>query len=253
MKKIYFIILLGFNLTANAQSLIGGKNILKTNLSSDLLNNYNLTYERSLAHFMSVSLSYRKMNKQKLPLRELAKKFIDNPDVDFENFELGNSALTAEARFYLGVSKMSGFYLAPYARMATFDLSIPIDYTYIPAVASGGSASQPVTPMHASLDGTIRSTSFGVYTGVQFQLLTKLVLDIWIVGGHYGTSNGKLTFVAPTGTSTFALAELKKVIDQTKTSPFNLSTTTTSNGVVTDTKGPWAGARGLGITLGFRF
>jgi hypothetical protein len=252
MKNIILISLLSLSSIANSQNLIGGKNILKTNLSSDVLNNYNITFERSLNHFMSVSLSYRKMNKQKLPLKALAKQYIENSAIDFDNFQIGNSAITAEARFYLGVSKMSGFYLSPYARMATFDLSIPIDYTYVPTATSANPTSTAQS-INASLDGTIRSTSFGVYTGMQFQLLTKLVLDLWIIGGHYGTSNGKLIFVAPNGTSALALNELKEIIDQTKTAPFTLATTTTSNGVITDAAGPWAGIRGLGITLGFRF
>ena len=90
MKRLFFILLLGISSFANAQSLVGGQNILKTNLSSDALNNYNLTFERSLSRFMSVSLSYRKMNKQKLPLKELAKQFIQNPAIDFDNFQIGN-------------------------------------------------------------------------------------------------------------------------------------------------------------------
>jgi hypothetical protein len=62
-----------------------------------------------------------------------------------------------------------------------------------------------------------------------------------------------LIFVAPNGTPALALTELKKTIDQTKTTPFNLTTSTTTNGIVTDTEGPWAGIRGLGVTIGFRF
>lgn len=252
MKKLFFIFIIPICFTTNAQSLIGGKNIIKTNLSSDLLNNYNITFERSLSRFMSVSLSYRKMNKQKIPLKQLAKQFIENPAIDFDNFQIGNAAITAEARFYLGLSKMSGLYLAPYARSATFDLTVPLDYTYVP-LSPIPNVILPAIPMHAQLDGTIRSTSYGIYTGMQFQLLTKIVLDIWIIGGHYGRSNGKLIFVAPIGTPALALSELKKTIDQTKTNPFKLSTSTTSTGIITDTEGPWAGIRGLGVTVGLRF
>ena len=154
MKKNFFILLVGISSIANAQSLIGGSNILKTNLSSDLLNNYNITFERSLSRFMSVSLSYRKMDKQKLPLKALAKQFIQNPAIDFDNFQIGNSAITAEARFYLGVSKMSGLYLAPYARMATFDLTVPLDYTYTPASPTPN-VTLPAIPMRAQLDGVV--------------------------------------------------------------------------------------------------
>jgi len=252
MKKIFFIILIGASSTIHAQSLIGGKNIIKTNLSSDALNNYNITFERSLSQFMSVSLSYRRMEKQQVPLKSLIKQFIDNPAIDFDKVQVGNAAITAEARFYLGFTKMAGLYLSPYTRSATFDLTIPIDYIYTPA-SPLPNVIMPSIPMHAQLDGTIRSTSYGIYTGMQFQLLTKLVLDLWIIGGHYGSSNGKLIFIAPDGTPPLAIDALKKTIDETKANPFTLITTTTPNGVVTNTEGPWAGIRGLGITVGLRF
>lgn len=252
MKKIFIPIFIFFTTQATAQSLIGGSNILKTNLSGDALRNYNITFERSLNHFSSVSLSYRNMAKSTLPLQPLMKLFIENPAINFDNLQMGNTALTAEARFYLGLSKMSGFYLAPYARSASFDLTIPIDYAYTPASPSS-SITLPSVPLSAQLDGTIRSKSYGAYVGIQFQLLTKLVLDLWIIGGHYGTSSGKLEFQAPEGTPKIALDALKKTIDQTKATPFQLQTTVTSTGVSVDTEGPWAGIRGLGVTVGLRF
>lgn len=252
MKIIFFFFLFAISVTSNAQSLIGGKNILKTNLSSDALNNYNITFERSLSHFVSVSLSYRHMEKQKIPLKALVKQFIDNPAIEFDDLQVGNSAITAEARFYLGFSKMAGWYLSPYARAATFDLTIPLNYTYTPSSPIPNVILPPVS-MHAQLDGSIRSTSYGIYTGMQFQLLTKVVLDIWLIGGHTGTANGKLIFEAPIGTPSLALEALKKTIDQTKANPFTFTTNIQSNAVITDMQGPWAGIRGLGITVGLRF
>lgn len=252
MKKIFFFFLLGICSIASAQSLIGGDNIIKTNLSSDLLQNYNITYERNLNHFMSASISYRNMTKTKLPLKSLVKKFINNDNIDFDNFEIGNNALTAELRFYLGLSKMSGFYIAPYARSASFDVTIPINYTYTPAQTIPGIIPNKI-PMKSNLDGTIRSTSYGAYIGVQFQVLTKLVVDFWLIGGHYGSSNGKLIYNAPEGTPKLAIDALKVAVDQTNANPFQFKTVATTNGIITDTQGPWAGIRGLGLTLGVRF
>jgi len=97
----------------------------------------------SLNHFMSVSASYRYMPKGSLPLQAIAKKYIDNPAINFDLFQMGNNALTFESRFYLGLQKMSGFYIAPYARFADFDLSVPVEYTYTPE----GSFIAP-TPYH---------------------------------------------------------------------------------------------------------
>ena len=252
MKKIfiYFFIVIAFN--ASSQSLIGGDNILKTNLSADAINNYNLTFEKSINHFFSLSVNYKKMPLSKLPLQALAKKFIDNPNINFDNFKFGNTTITFEGRFYLGLSKMSGFYIAPYIRYGNYDLSVPINYTYIPEKPSPNISLPPV-PVNANLDGTIRTQSYGAHVGMQFQLLTKLVLDISFIGGHYGTSTGKLNFIAPIDFPQPAQVELQRILDNTKANPFTLKSVVNAHGATTDTEGPWAGIRGLGIGLGLRF
>jgi hypothetical protein len=248
MKKALFVLALFFTLQVHAQKLIGGNNIIKGNLTSFALKNYHLSYERSLNRFMSVSASYRYMPKGSLPLQSIAKKYIDNPAINFDLFQMGNNALTFESRFYLGLQKMSGFYIAPYARFANFDLSVPVEYTYTPDAAF----SAPI-PMTANLNGMIKSTSYGAYIGLQKQLLTKLVLDIWLIGGHYGSSNGVLKFVAPVKLPSQAVDALQKTLDDTKVNPFELKSKVTQNGATADMKGPWAGIRGLGISLGLRF
>lgn len=256
MKKWLFLILctaLLNNLTA--QSLIGGNHILKTNLSADAIQNYNLTFEKSLNHFMSLSVSYATMPKRDLPLQAIAKQFIDNPNINFDQFKVANNNITVESRFYLGLQKMSGFYIAPYARFGNMELDVPVKYQYVltPTLVNGITAPSTTISTSALLNGTIRSQSVGAYFGMQYQLLTKLVLDIWVIGGHYGSSNGKLQFDAPEGTPTIALNALKSSIDQTNANPFHLNTIVSGNSVITNTDGPWAGIRGAGLTLGLRF
>ncbi len=250
MKKLLFILALLVTLQVPAQKLIGGKNIIKGNLTSFALKNYHLSFERSLNHFMSVSASYRYMPKGSLPLQAIAKKYIDNPAINFDLFQMGNNAFTFESRFYLGLQKMSGFYIAPYARFANFDLSVPVEYTYTPE----GSfiAPMPITKS-ANLAGVIKSTSYGAYIGLQKQLLTKLVIDIWFIGGHYGSSNGNLNFIAPEKLPTQAVSALQKALDDTKVNPFEITSKVNQNGATADMKGPWAGFRGLGVSLGLRF
>jgi hypothetical protein len=250
MKKVLFVLALLITYKVNAQKLIGGKNIIKGNLTSFALKNYHLSFERSLNHFMSVSASYRFMPKGSLPLQAIAKKYIDNPAINFDLFQMGNNALTFESRFYLGLQKMSGFYIAPYARFANFDLSVPVEYTYTPE----GSFIAPVPiTKSANLDGVIKSTSYGAYIGLQKQLLTKLVIDIWFIGGHYGSSNGNLNFIAPEKLPNEAVSALQKALDDTKVNPFEITSKVNQNGATADMKGPWAGFRGLGVSLGLRF
>ena len=253
MKKILFILALFVSLKVHAQKLIGGSNIIKGNLTSFALKNYHLSYERSLNHFMSVSASYRYMPKGSLPLQSIAKKYIDNPAINFDLFQMGNNALTFESRFYLGLQKMSGFYIAPYARFANFDLSVPVEYTYTPDQTVGVLIGNDPIIKTAGLNGTIKSTSYGAYIGLQKQLLTKLVIDIWLIGGHYGNSTGNLSFVAPEKLPSQAVDALQKTLDDTKVNPFELKSKVTQNGATADMKGPWAGFRGLGISLGLRF
>jgi hypothetical protein len=250
MKKIFFIIALFCKLQLNAQKLIGGNNIIKGNLTSFALNNYQLTYERSLNHFMSVSASYRYMPKGRLPLKSTVKRFIDNPAINYDLFQMGNNALTFEGRFYLGLQKMSGLYIAPYTRFANFDLVVPVSYTYsleLPFIAPIDITST------VFLNGVIKSSSYGAYFGFQKQLLTKLVMDIWFIGGHYGNSNGTLNFASPIKLPSQAVDALQKTLDDTKLNPFELKSKVTQNGATADMKGPWAGIRGLGISLGLRF
>jgi len=252
MKKIFTLFLLIIAFNASSQKLIGGNNILKTNLSADAINNYNLTFERSINRFISLSVNYKTMPLSKLPLKSIAKQFIDNPAINFDNFKFGNTTITFEGRFYLGLSKMSGFYIGPYIRYGNYDLSVPINYTYTPENPSPNISLPPV-PVNANLDGTIRTQSYGAHVGMQFQLLTKLVLDISFIGGHYGTSTGKLNFMAPNDFPKPAQVELQRILDNTKANPFSLKSVVNSRGATTDTEGPWAGLRGLGIGLGLRF
>ena len=253
MKKLLFILALLCTLQGTAQKLIGGNNIIKGNLTSFALKNYHLSYERSLNHFMSVSASYRYMPKSSLPLQSIAEKYIDNSAINFDLFQVGNNALTFESRFYLGLQKMSGFYIAPYARFAEFDLSVPVEYTYTPDPTVGAIiGNKPITKT-AGLNGNIKSNSYGAYIGLQKQLLTKLVIDIWFIGGHYGNSNGNLSFLAPEKLPTQAVDALQKTLDDTKLNPFELKSKVDQNGATADMKGPWAGFRGLGISLGLRF
>ena len=252
MKKIYLLLFILMSIKSSAQSLIGGDNIIKTNLSADAINNYNITYEKSINHFISLSVNYKSMPLSSLPLKSIAKQFIKNDAIDFDNFKFGNTTITFEGRFYLGLSKMSGFYIAPYIRYGNYDLSVPIDYTYTPEKPSPNISLPPV-PVNANLDGTIRTQSYGAHIGMQFQLLTKLVLDISFIGGHYGTSTGKLNFIAPVDFPKPAQVELQRILDNTKANPFTLKSIVNEHGATTDTEGPWAGLRGLGIGLGLRF
>ena len=243
MKKI-LVLLLCLPMFAGAQSLIGGKNIFRWNLGSLVLKNYHFTYERSLTKRLSLSLSYRTMPKGSVPFQSQLEKAIKSNDINFGKFQMGNTAWTVEGRFYLGLGKMKGFYIAPYLRFANFDLSAPVKYT----VTSGPGAG---TSKEADFVGNVKSTSPGVMFGWQFQLATKLVMDIQLIGGHYGSSNGDLNFA-----STLTTQEqdaLRQSLSQIRPDPFKFTYNVNGNGAQIKTDGPWAGIRGANIGIGLRF
>jgi len=239
MKKI-IIVLLCLPMFAGAQSLIGGSNIIRWNIGSLALKNYHFTYERSIAKHFSLSVSYRSMAKGAVPFQSQLEKAINSPDINFSNFQIGNTAWTLEGRVYLGIGKMKGFYLAPYLRFANFDLSAPVKYT-----------SGTVTK-EANFVGNVTSTSPGLMIGWQIQIVTKLVLDLQIIGGHYGHSNGDLSFIATTPLTPQEQSALQQSLGNIKPDPFKFTYTVNASGAQIKTDGPWAGIRS-NIGIGFRF
>lgn len=244
MKKIILILLVSLPMLAGAQSIVGGSNIVRWNLGSLALRNYHFTYERALTKRISLSLSYRTMPKGSVPFQKELEKAIESSEINFGKMEMGNTAWTVAGRFYLGMGKLKGFYLEPYLRFANFDLSAPVKYIITTGPAAGQSK-------EALFTGKVKSTSPGLLIGWQFQLATKLVLDLQIVGGHYGHSNGDLNFAA--ALTNDERDALQKSINDIKTDPFKIKGTATNSGAVITTDGPWAGIRGANIGIGFRF
>ncbi|KAF0236030.1 MAG: DUF3575 domain-containing protein [Sediminibacterium sp.] len=242
MKKL-FALLFFIPILAQSQKLLGGKNIVKMSMSSLALNNYHFTYERHIYKNLSFSLSYRTMPKGAIPYQSEIQNQINSNEINFSNFAIGNSAITPELRIYLSMSKMKGFYFAPYARFANFDVSVPIKYT------SNGTV--PPASKDAIMDGKIKSTSAGLMIGYQFQLFKKLALDFQIIGGHYGNSKGDLVFSAPL--NTFEQQALRDNLNSLDVSPFKFTSNVNASGAQINVDGPWAGIRAINLGLGFRF
>lgn len=241
-----FLLLLCIPFFADAQvPVLSGKNIFKLNVSSLAAKNFHLTYERKLTGRISASLGFRTMAKSTLPFKSAFESIVDESDFNLNEFKMGNTAFTPEIRFYLGKGNLRGFYVAPYLRFATFDITAPIKYTY-----NNGSGN---TTTEAPLSGKITSTSGGIMFGTQHRIFKVLVLDIWIIGGHYGKSKGDLAVVKSFPTQQERDA-LKQELDNIDASPFKFkNANVTATGATIQSDGPWAGIRGLGINLGFRF
>lgn len=245
MKK-WLILLICIPFISEAQvPVLSGKNIVKLNLSSLVAKNFHVTYERKLTGRISASLGFRTMPKGSLPFKSTFESLVDGTDFNFNKFEMGNTAFTPEIRFYLGKGNLRGFYVAPYLRFASFDITAPIKYTY-------NSGSGNVTD-EAPVAGKIKSTSGGIMFGTQHRIFKVLTLDIWIIGGHYGSSKGDLSVTKAFNTQQERDA-VKAELDGIDAKPFKFkNAVVTSTGASIQADGPWAGIRGAGINIGFRF
>lgn len=236
MKCFLFVLI--FPIFSSAQN-----NVIKTNLMGLAIKNYNLTYERSIARVLSFSLGFRHMPKIGVPLKSSLEKLVNNKDFKINDFQMGNTSITGEGRVYVGIKKMSGFYVAPYLRYSSFDFTMPIN----------NPNQQNASPL--LFNGKINATSAGLLIGVQHCFLKKLVIDFWIFGGHYGKSNGALKAAdipymsnAEQNTLQSKLEEFKKI------GPFRTSSKVTSSTTAEiSTIGPWLGMRTFALSVGYRF
>jgi len=156
MKKL-FPLLVFFPFALNAQSLIGGKNIVKLNVSSLVVKNYNVTFERKILPHITLSLGVRYMPLTGMPLANLLEP--TSQSVDLGNSKVGSLAITPEIRFYLW-GAMKGFYTAPYLRYSHFNLQLPVRYK---------DYSNPSMPVQeeAGFSGLASSYSIGNMIGYQ--------------------------------------------------------------------------------------
>jgi hypothetical protein len=243
MKKLLFFFLI-VPLFSRAQP--GDKNVIKVNLSSLVVKNFHFIYERTITNHFSVSLGYRYMPNGEVPLKSQLEKAIDDPNINISSFRMGNSAFTPEVRLYLGKGRMNGFYIAPYARFATFDVTVPVQYQ---------NSSFPSQNREALFSGKVKSTSGGLMFGVQRNLLKFLKLDIWMIGGHYGTCDGTLnaTNINPPMDAS-ERADLDNELSNLDVEPFKASGQSTSaTSAFVTVSGPWVGVRIMGITVGLKF
>jgi hypothetical protein len=227
------------------------KNILKTNLFSLALNNYNLTYEQAITDKISISLGYRTMPKSAAPLKSYIENYVGRNDFEINSFKLGNTAITLESRIYLGKKTLQGFYLSPYLRYTDYGFDFPI--THPENISSGGAVNNP--PI--LLSGNIRALCGGFMMGVQTNLSKRLLLDITIIGAHYGKSKGVLAAnnITP-ALKDQDLIDFKNTInDYQQVGPFKFEGRVYEDGTGAEQKasGPWVGIRTFSFSLGYRF
>ncbi|MGZ9734931.1 DUF3575 domain-containing protein [Flavobacterium sp. GNP002] len=246
-KKLIPVLLLLFFMSAYSQSPIDKKNIVKTNLTAYIFRNYNLTYERSLTSWLSIAVSYGKIPEGEVPLLN---KFLkeDDSDYNFNEAKFSNTQITIEPRFYLGKGYGHGFYLAPYYRQSKVQMDNVVYTLYI------DDFDENAVPV--AFSGKMTGNSFGLMLGSQWFLGKKnnWVLDFWIIGGHYGTSEGNFDGISDRVLTQDEQVQLKESLEDIDLSGAKFETTITTNnrGGKMALTGPWAGLRS-GLSFGYRF
>ncbi|QNA42810.1 DUF3575 domain-containing protein [Lacibacter sediminis] len=222
-------------------------NILKVNLMALALKNYSFQYERVLTKKISVAVGIRSMPTGGLPFLSNYVDDIADGDPDLEAnlraLKVGNFAITPEVRFYLNQKGYGrGFYIAPYYRYAKFNSDeLPITFD--------GDANTTKT---IKLKGDVITHSGGLMIGAQWHLGKVVTLDWWILGAHYGTSNGTLSGTPSSSLSANEQTEIKNTIESLELPLTKITAEVSANNIKAIVDGPWAGVR-AGLTIGIKF
>ena len=229
------------------------KNIIKTNLSTIALANYGLTYERMLTRKISASAGYRFMpstNITKSPLGETVMDIVaeegDDISQQLDKLKMSGNAVTLEFRVYTGRRPgAKGFYAGVYGRYSAFKYDYPYDFEK----PTGGNTLVP-------LKGNSKGIGGGVILGGQFMIAKRVVVDLFIIGGHYGRMTGKAEGLTDLSDLDEAdRAALKEDIEGLVDLGGNngIKAEVRDDGVRADIRLPFPGVRGLGLTVGFAF
>jgi hypothetical protein len=221
-------------------------NFLKTNLTSILLKNYSLQYERTLNRKISFAISFRVMPETGIPFKKLILDAVGDDDPDtkqtIEDFRLSNTAITPEFRFYLSKKGYGrGFYIAPFYRHATFKTN-NIDITYDDDNGGEGTL---------QLSGKLTSNTGGLLFGVQ-HVFGKVALDIWLLGPHIGSGKGTFTGLSSKPLSSNEQDDIRQNLTDIDIPLTHQTVDVNAGGAKLTLDGPWGGLRS-GISLGIRF
>jgi hypothetical protein len=223
------------------------KNIIKFNITSALIKNYSLQYERVLSKGISLALSLRVMPETTIPYSNKIIKWFDITDPDAQvvinNSIIGNYAITPEIRFYTGKKKYgNGFYFSLFYRYGHYtanDVLIPYDTDRGEQVILNTS-------------GNISAHTGGFMIGAQWSLGKHLCLDWWILGPQFGVSKGDMLSLSSAPLDPVDQQDIEDNLNDIDIPMFKQTVNVAADKVSMVFNGPWAGLR-AGLSLGVRF
>lgn len=217
-------------------------NIIKTNITAYAFRNINITYERAISKKFSVSAGINMMPSGNIPFMN---SFIKEGADEVSDVKVSNTAFTIEARYYLGAGYGRGFYIAPYYRYTSLKAD---NFTYNYKDSTTGQ----VIPLDIS--GKANAHSGGILLGAQWAIgkQKNWVLDLWIVGAHYGAGSGRFEGIARSLLLPHQQNDMKVEVEGFGIPLIKYKVSADSKGVYADIDGPWAGLRS-GLSVGYRF
>ncbi|MCJ8163869.1 DUF3575 domain-containing protein [Pontibacter sp. E15-1] len=229
------------------------KNIIKINLSSLALDNYSLSYERSLSRKITAVAGYSFIPKTDVAsiylVDKVLKKYTTISDETMDELEaatLANKAYTGELRLYTGRNAGArGFYVSLYGRYMDLDATYTHEYEI-----DGKSYILPVA-------GNVEGLGGGLMFGAQWLIARRLTFDWYVIGAHYGRLNVNASAVTDLSTMTpqeqRELEEDIESVNDQLDGRAEIKATVTDEGVSIKGNAPFAGIRGLGFSLGIAF
>ena len=223
------------------------KNFIKFNITSALIKNYSLQYERVLSRGISVALSFRVMPETTIPYSDKIIKWFDVTDpetqVVIKNSIIGNYAITPEIRFYTGKKKYgNGFYFSLFYRYGHYTANNVL----IPYDTDRG---EQVT---LNTSGNVSAHTGGFMIGAQWALGKHICLDWWILGPQFGVSKGDMLSLSSGTLDPIDQQDIADSINNVDSPMFNKTVNVTADQVSMVFDGPWAGLR-AGLSLGVKF
>lgn len=236
---LYLILLLPSQLLYAQKDSSNAKQVVRVNLPAIIFRNISVEYERKLNFRHSLTLNIHVIPYGSLPFQSEAQKLIDKVYVDMNLAKVGSVGATASYRFYGRKGVFHGFYFAPMINYDSYKTALPIQY-------NNGKT--------GIFTGNINAVTAGVQLGYQCALARNIYLDLWIVGPSYGLSYGNLNFNGPLTINDQAILS-GEIEDLRGSLPIYVisSYKVSASGASIVEQGPWAGLRGLGINVGFRF
>lgn len=225
----------------NTDYILDGKNLIKLNVLGLPLKNFSLQYERAITNKISVLAGINVMPKSGIPLLSLMESLIDDEETynDLKSLRLSNFSFTPEVRFYLNKKdSFKGFYLAPFARIGNYKVSIPIDFDVMDQTET------------IPLNGSINTISGGLMIGTQFKLAKSVYLDWQIIGPHYGKATGDI--IGKKSLTPEEVDAVKESLGEIDLPLIEYTFHVDGNGASWKVNGPWVGIKS-NLSIAYRF